>query len=308
MSAQVISFPTPERPEPETKEVRIVADCDEGFTRLANTLLEAICCVDLTARQMRVFMAVVRKTYGFQKKTDRMAAEQLVEIMSYEGNATHIHADIRTLKERKLIIEESKRIGPNPALSEWIFNKPTKKQTNRKRSLNKPESVTEQTENGSFSDRNQSPQKKEKKPKENINKPIVGKPDDQPISEQVISYLNFKAGKRFQFTKTNLGFINARIKEGFTLDDFRGVIDRKVAVWLHDPKMNQYLRPKTLFSSDNFDGYVNAAIVPVGTNQIPNGIPTQPAGLQYEATGYQKPQSNREQVSDALTDIHDTDW
>lgn len=308
MSAQVISFPTPERPEPETKEVRIVADCDEGFTRLANTLLEAICRVDLTARQMRVFMAVVRKTYGFQKKTDRMAAEQLVDIMSYEGNATHIHADIRALKERKLIIEEGKRIGPNPALSEWIFNKPTQKQTNRKRSLNKPESVTEQTENGSFLDRNQSPQKKEEKPKENINKSIVGKPDEPSIPEQVISYLNFKAGKRFKFTKANFGFINARIQEGFTLDDFRGVIDRKTNEWLHNPKQNQYLRPSTLFNSEKFDGYVNAAMVPVGTNQIPNGIPSQPAGQQHEPAGRQKPQSNREQVSDALTDIHDTNW
>jgi hypothetical protein len=49
-------------------------------------------------------------------------------------------------------------------------------------------------------------------------------------------------------------------------------------------------------------------MIPVGASQIPNGIPTQPVGQQYAPTGYQKPQSNREQVSDALTNIHDTDW
>ncbi|WP_067097888.1 conserved phage C-terminal domain-containing protein [Marinomonas atlantica] len=308
MSAQVISFPTPERPEPETKEVRIVADCDEGYTRLANTLLEALCRVDITPRQMRVFLAIVRKTYGYQKKSDWVSPEQIAKIIDYEGCESNIRKDISTLKKRLLVVKKGPHIGPNPVITDWLLSVERPKKDGPKQHKNVSISTHESVESDTKTCGEQPPQKKEEKPKENINKPIVGKPDEPSIPEQVISYLNFKAGKRFQFTKNNLGFINARIKEGFTLDDFRGVIDRKVAVWLHDPKMNQYLRPKTLFSSDNFDSYVNAAIVPAGINQIPNGIPTQPAGQQYAPAGHQKPQSNREQVSDALTDIHDTDW
>lgn len=308
MSAQVISFPTPEKLEPEIKEVRIVADCDEGYTRLANTLLEALCRVDITPRQMRVFLAIVRKTYGYQKKSDWVSPDQIAKIIGYEGCESNIRKDISTLKKRLLVVKKGPHIGPNPVITEWVLSVDKPKKHDLKQHKNVSISTHESVESDTKTCGEQPPQKKEEKPKENINKSIVGKPDDQPISEQVISYLNFKAGKRFQFTKTNLGFINARIKEGFTLDDFRGVIDRKVVAWLHDPKMNQYLRPSTLFNAEKFDGYVNATMIPVGANQIPNGIPTQPAGQQHEPTGHQKPQSNREQVSDALTNIHDTDW
>lgn len=49
-----------------------VADIDDGYTRFANELLEAIASADLTARQLKVMLAYVRKTYGFNKKTDRI--------------------------------------------------------------------------------------------------------------------------------------------------------------------------------------------------------------------------------------------
>jgi uncharacterized phage protein (TIGR02220 family) len=58
--------------------------------------------------------------------------------------------------------------------------------------------------------------------------------------------------------KTNMGFINARIKEKYTFEDFVAVINHKQATWSDDPKMSQYLRPKTLFCT-NFDGYLQAA-------------------------------------------------
>ena len=45
--------------------------------------------------------------------------------------------------------------------------------------------------------------------------------------------------------------------EGYTVEDFVAVIDKKCAEWLHDPKMRAYLRPETLFGS-KFEGYLNA--------------------------------------------------
>ena len=52
------------------------------------------------------------------------------------------------------------------------------------------------------------------------------------------------------------GFIRARWNEGFRLEDFKKVIDNKCSAWLRDTRMNQYLRPETLFSG-KFDRYLN---------------------------------------------------
>lgn len=75
---------------------------------------------------------------------------------------------------------------------------------------------------------------------------------------QVISYLNEKAGTKFRPTTAKTkAMINARLTEGFTVDDFKVVIDKKCAEWIGDEKMEKYLRPETLFGT-KFEGYLNA--------------------------------------------------
>jgi len=76
----------------------------------------------------------------------------------------------------------------------------------------------------------------------------------------IISYLNQKTNASYRFTseKTKI-LIRARLAEGFTVDDFMAVIDKKAATWLNDPKMCKYLRPETLFSP-KFEGYLNEKI------------------------------------------------
>lgn len=79
-----------------------------------------------------------------------------------------------------------------------------------------------------------------------------------PYSE-IIGYLNEKADTSFRaITKLTQKHIRARWKEGFTLDDFKAVIDIKCQQWLTDPRMCGYLRPQTLFSG-NFEGYLQEA-------------------------------------------------
>jgi uncharacterized phage protein (TIGR02220 family) len=84
------------------------------------------------------------------------------------------------------------------------------------------------------------------------------RPDYTDQCEQVIAHLNQSAGKRFKNTSTNHKFISARLKDGHTLDDLITVIDRKTAEWIDDGRMNQYLRPATLFNAEKFEGYLNA--------------------------------------------------
>lgn len=90
-----------------------------------------------------------------------------------------------------------------------------------------------------------------------LEKNIVQQAEPAPFKE-VIEYLNEKTGKQYRSsTKSNQAIIKARFKEGFSLEDFKTVIDNKVADWLKDTKMSEYLRPKTLFGADKFEGYLN---------------------------------------------------
>lgn len=82
--------------------------------------------------------------------------------------------------------------------------------------------------------------------------------NDKGIPYQaIVEYLNTRANKRYRATTAKTKrLIKARWNEGNRLDDFKKVIDNKVAEWLHDSKMQQYLRPETLFGT-KFEGYLN---------------------------------------------------
>lgn len=80
--------------------------------------------------------------------------------------------------------------------------------------------------------------------------------------KDIVEYLNFHAGTNYKHTtRTTKEHINARWREGFTLEQFKTVIDKKCAEWKDDPKMSQYLRPQTLFNSEKFESYLNQTIV-----------------------------------------------
>jgi len=96
---------------------------------------------------------------------------------------------------------------------------------------------------------------KEKEKDKNINTLSV-EPDDVPYKD-VIDYLNEKAGKNYKHaTESTRRMIKARHNEGFTIGDFKKVIDTKCADWLNNSEMSKYLRPQTLFGT-KFESYLN---------------------------------------------------
>lgn len=76
-------------------------------------------------------------------------------------------------------------------------------------------------------------------------------------AKQVIDYLNDKLKSKYQHTDKNCGFVNARIKEGSTVEDLMAVIDFKQSEWANTEQA-QYLRPETLFGN-KFQGYLLAS-------------------------------------------------
>ena len=84
----------------------------------------------------------------------------------------------------------------------------------------------------------------------------------------VIDYLNQKNGTSYRASsKKNKSLINARFSEGYSVDDFKKVIDIKYNDW-SGTDMAKFFRPETLFGN-KFDGYLNQVPIkkqaPVGS-------------------------------------------
>lgn len=97
------------------------ADLDNGYTRIANDILEVMSLHDLSGREFRVLIAIIRRTYGFQKKVDWIALSQFVEITGIaKENVSRI---LSGLHKKKIIVKEgdgyTKKIGINSNLKEW---------------------------------------------------------------------------------------------------------------------------------------------------------------------------------------------
>lgn len=95
------------------------------------------------------------------------------------------------------------------------------------------------------------------------------------IYSLVVNYLNKKCGTNYKSTtKKTQSLINARLREGFTVEDFYTVIDTKVKDWkgqitADGKNMENFLRPETLFGN-KFEGYLNQKNKKVSTNEKVN--------------------------------------
>lgn len=94
-----------------------VADLDNGYTRIANEILDAVMIVGLTKHQLLIIMAVWRKTYGYNKKTDWIGNEQMELMIGIDK--TKCSTAKNQLFRMKILIQEGRKIGINKNISEW---------------------------------------------------------------------------------------------------------------------------------------------------------------------------------------------
>jgi len=103
---------------------------------------------------------------------------------------------------------------------------------------------------------------------ETINNPLplekktAGNSEKNKIYSDIIFHLNSKANTNYRASGDNTkSLINSRIKEGYTLDDFKTVIDKKCAEW-KGTEWAKFLRPETLFCKKHFESYLNQLTAP----------------------------------------------
>ena len=93
---------------------------------------------------------------------------------------------------------------------------------------------------------------------------------DKEQYKYIVEYLNQKAGTKFKASsKKTQTCIHARLAEGYSVNDFKTVIDKKCADWM-GTDYEQYLRPETLFGT-KFESYLNAKVT--RKKSVNTGIP-----------------------------------
>lgn len=181
------------------------------------------------------------KLYGVSKDTISKRIQNLKKC-EYIDPKTIYKDDGKTVEERKIFIKDL----VVPPIDENVYTLSTK--TSIPYRQNSLDPIDENVEENNTRYINTSINKN------NIYSRAEEK-SDSFISE-VVDYLNKKSDKNFKSnTNKTISLINARRKEGYTLGDFKKVIDTMTKQWQKDSKMNRYLRPETLFGN-KFESYL----------------------------------------------------
>lgn len=120
-TAEIFKFPTQ-----EGKQESRMAELENGYLRLANQIQDALCIVELSGREFRVLNAIVRLTYGWSKKSDRIANSLIADKTTLK--VKHVSEAVLSLAYRKIIIlrriGQTRYIGINTSLDKWAYTKP----------------------------------------------------------------------------------------------------------------------------------------------------------------------------------------
>lgn len=103
-----------------------MAELENGYLRLANQIQDALCIVELSGREFRVLNAIVRLTYGWSKKSDRIANSLIADKTTLK--VKHVSEAVLSLAYRNIIIlrriGQTRYIGINTHLDKWAYAKP----------------------------------------------------------------------------------------------------------------------------------------------------------------------------------------
>lgn len=225
-----------------------VADLDNGYTRIANELLDAIMLAGLTKHQLLIVMAVWRKTYGFNKKMDWVSNPQLEKMTRLDS--TKCSTAKNQLIRMKVFIQEGRKVGMNKDISDWNTDIDQKSKT-----------FTE-TVKKSFTKTVKEVLPKRSTTKDNITKDnkdnIPLTPEGENIALEILDYYNQLTNSKFQSTAPILKALNTVKSKGecYTPDEIKLVMKWAVKTWTK----GKDLKPQNLCRMTRFDGYLSDAL------------------------------------------------
>ena len=242
---------TPIRPELRAVEQR-VADTDDGYTRLANELYEELIGANLTRNQAKVAHAVCRKTYGFNKKLDRISDSQISDLTNLPRQK--VNKAKNELISMHVLIREGSQIGPNKALSDWaipdchqnsgfVTKAVTKSVTKSVTGLSPKQGHTKDTIQKTI---NTDPPKA---PKGEFSEEVISQ------AKQVLEYYNELTGTTCRSAEAFAVLLTERSARGaYTVDDLKLVVRWVVLTWKR--RNGTVAKPSNICRVNRFDGYL----------------------------------------------------
>lgn len=190
------------------------------FQGIEATLEEELALIlDEEVENVKVTLQFMKSTKLIEKTADKDVF-LLPEILTIIGSESQSAQRVRDFRERK---RDEKALQCNTDVTEGNQNVTLDIDTDRDKETDKDK-------------------KKYKEKNESVN--------------EIVTYLNKVIHSKYKQVNLTTALIRTRLKEGFTVKDFKTVIDNKHREWGTDSTMSKYLRPQTLFGN-KFEGYLN---------------------------------------------------
>jgi len=248
------------------------------YTKIPNQILQPLLMIKLQSYEIRILLAIARKTYGFNKDKDYINQKQLKKLTGIKQ--PHISRTLKSLLGKKMIIKNDKELAIQKNYKLWdITEKETLKNipyevynASLQADKNIPGKVYKYTKEGiknisgevytkntikkTYIKKNIDSSDSSDLIKNFYNEKKDKKEESKKQIKEIVNYLNSKTNKNFRSTTAKtIKLIKARLNEGYILGDFKKIIDIKTKEWLNS-NFEKYLRPETLFGN-KFEGYLN---------------------------------------------------
>ncbi|WP_158784181.1 replication protein [Pantoea sp. BAV 3049] len=231
------------------REEQRVADTDDGYTRLANMLLEEYSGADLTKRHFKVLLAVLRLTYGWNKTMDRISNSQIAEIARLpEKRCSEARVE---LVEMNVLLQRGRQIGPNKNVEEWRI--PQNEGYSPKSGDGKSPKLRERNPSKQGNTKDIIP----KKVKTDPPKAPKGEFSEEVLSQakQVLDYYNELTGTTCRSAEAFAVLLTPKSsRHAYTVDDLKLVVRWVVLTWKR--RYGSVAKPTNICRVNRFDGYL----------------------------------------------------
>ena len=239
--------------------------CEKNFTTIHNSIFKDK-TISLKAKGLLAFMMSVPPDWDYSLAG--LAACNKDGLVSVRSALQELEDNFyvkltKVRNEKGQIVDMQYDVSDEPVFGNRIEEKPF---------LENPKADNPKTEKPLSENRTQLNTKELNTKELNTKIDIVPEQEQEPIPyAEIITYFNEVAGTHYLLRGKEIKrFIKARWNDGFRLEDFKTVLDKKAGQWKNDAKMSKYLRFETLFSN-KFESYLNEVVAPRHNLMNPSG-------------------------------------
>lgn len=202
---------------------------EDGYTRIANELMEALAKIRIPGEAMKVLLVILRKTYGFQKKEDSISLSQFCLCTGMKKPA--ICKALHNLNALNVITQKdngsSKIYGINKDFDSW--NPLPKKITVKKMEYLLPKKITVVTQKDNETVTQKVTHKRNKDTKETITKEkrlVASQASDvKTFIDYAFQAFNQQFGEKLMIDGPKDGSIVKKLLNTYGLEKLKGLWD-----------------------------------------------------------------------------------